>query len=490
MEPATAAALYGVEHVAEGAVAAAAVISQPTVPLRARFNKLPSVSTLARTGHTLNVIRGKAYIFGGKRADGEEDKPGQVFVVTLPSSLELDNIDYQTVAPENPDQSKPIPVPAQRSAHASTSVGTDIYIFGGRPATSPESAPLSEAGAVHRFSTSILTWTSLTPDNAQCSSGTPPPRTYASMTSTPHPLPSPAGEDHTLSPITSAESVPSIEDSTPAGGGGGGTLFLHGGSDSSGGSLTDTWAFDIPSRIWSRYPELPASTSPPPTRASSYMLHASSSLIDTGPTHNTIHTLPLSLDKFNDLSGSGELGVSPKPPGNWQAHSLISQVAAIQSEHPEALHTVEAKMGPSSHPQSAEYPAPRAGGGFVSVSTGAGREYAVLLPGAKTSEGSNGEELDMWTLQLPSEKGTGAAFKDRIRGLFGKDSGMGKWARCDVVQADKEDGVLPLPRGLEEYAYDGGGDWGSGDAVVMWGGRYDKERGGEVTGEGWVVTFA
>lgn len=489
MEPATAAAVYGVEHVAEGAIAAAAVISQPTVPLRARFNKLPSISTLARTGHTLNVIRGKAYIFGGERADREKDKAGQVFVVTLPSSLELANIDYQTVAPVDPDQSNPAHLPAQRSAHASASVGTDIYIFGGRSATSLDSAPLPEAGAVHRFSTSTLTWTTLAPDHVQCSSGTPSPRTYTSMTLTPHPLASPPGEDHTLSPITSSESAPSIEDPTPTGGGGG-TLFLHGGIDSSGKGITDTWSFDIPSRIWSRYPELPASTSPSPSHASSHILHASSSLIHTGPTHNTVHTLPLSLDKFNDLSGIGELGVSPKPPGIWQSHSLISQAAAIQSEHPEALHTVEAKMGPSSHPQSAEYPAPRIGGGFVSVSTGAGREYAVLLPGAKASEGSEGEESDIWTLQLPSDKGTGAAIKDRIRGWFGKDSGMGKWARCDVVQADKEDGVLPIPRGLEQYACDGGGDWGSGDAVVLWGGRYDKERGGEVTGEGWVVTFA
>lgn len=504
MEPAAAAAAYGAEKVAEGGIAVAHLLSKPTLPLRARFYKLPSVSTLARTGHSLNVIRGKAYIYGGDRTDGHEDQVGQVFIVTLPSSLELGNIDYQSVAPINLSQSehhasvasptsKATGPPASRSTHTTTSIGTDIYIFGGRPASSPDSAPLSESGSVHCFSTSTLKWTTLTPNTIKYSSGTPLPRTHACMTSSLHPLPSAAGEDQTLSPITSSDTTPSVDDPSLTGGGGG-TLFLHGGFDSSGVRLTDTWAFDIPSRIWTRYPDLPELSTPlSENHASSYILHSSSSLIQTGPEHTTLYALPLSLDKFNDMSGEGELGVSPKPPGTWQAYSLIPDAAAIQSQHLKALHLVEEKMGPSSHPRLEDCPPPRAAGGLVAMSTGAGREYAILLPGPGAGAfGSLGasEEGAIWTLQLPSDKGTGAAVKDRIRSWFGKESGMGKWVKCDVVQTDKEDGVLPVPKNLERYSCDSGGDWGSREAVVLWGGMYRKEGGGELTGDGWVISFA
>ena len=66
-------ALYGVETLIEGAVAAAKGIYDPTLPLKAKLVPLNDV-TLARSQHTISIVKGRAYIFGGKTSseDGTE----------------------------------------------------------------------------------------------------------------------------------------------------------------------------------------------------------------------------------------------------------------------------------------------------------------------------------------------------------------------------------------------------------------------------------
>jgi len=69
MEPAIAGALYTAELLLEGAVTFARGIMHPTLPLRASFPHITS-TPLPRTGHTLSVVKGRPYIFGGESSPG------------------------------------------------------------------------------------------------------------------------------------------------------------------------------------------------------------------------------------------------------------------------------------------------------------------------------------------------------------------------------------------------------------------------------------
>ncbi|KAL9106520.1 MAG: hypothetical protein Q9227_008435 [Pyrenula ochraceoflavens] len=519
----------------ESAILAGVALTKPTAPVTAKFHKIgASMPVLARTGHTLNVVKDKAYIYGGDRGDGSKDKGSEVHVVTLPTSLDLANlestIDYQCITPVNPI--KPLPQqpatligtsdpnpeaivsggqlpsyspPPPRSAHASTSISSSIFVFGGRPpSTKSESDPvaLDESGAVHRFSTITTLWATIQPHETKCSSGVPPPRTHASMASTPHPLPSRSGEDQTLSPITSTEEA---HDETA----GGGTLFLHGGLDRNGQQLRDVWAFDIASRIWSKWPDVPeppsasistpqedqpvensdagnteprSQPSPKPFLSPPHLVEIESRLWRTGDPYGRVHYFDLVRDQFSDMGGQGELGVTPKT-GQWESASFGS----AQEGHEDALKRVEEKMGPTA-PHEQEWPPEREGGALVPVSTGQGREYLALILGQPPKdEGTDtGEDPGVWTFQLRSDKITGAALKDRVKGWFGMDTGESKWAKSNIVEASKESGVESPPKGLTQFGCDAGGDWGSGGEAVIWGG---KDSDGTVRGEGWVVEF-
>lgn len=65
MEPAIAGAFYTAESLLEGAVAFAQGIMHPTLPLRASFSHITS-TPLLRTSHTLSIVKGHPYIFGGE----------------------------------------------------------------------------------------------------------------------------------------------------------------------------------------------------------------------------------------------------------------------------------------------------------------------------------------------------------------------------------------------------------------------------------------
>lgn len=57
--------LYGIETLVEGAVAAAKGIYDPTLPLKATLTPIDDVS-LPRTHHSVAIVKGRAYLFGGK----------------------------------------------------------------------------------------------------------------------------------------------------------------------------------------------------------------------------------------------------------------------------------------------------------------------------------------------------------------------------------------------------------------------------------------
>ena len=452
-----------VETALQGAAVGAIAVSKATVPIHCRFHRVESPShALGRASHTLNVIKGKAYVYGGESSYSEND--GSMDIMTLPSNLDLhDVVDYQSVKPE-PESQRPLEaysdteppaatansIPQPRAAHASTSVGSMLYIFSGRQPNQPSSSVLAEDGIIHSFSTTTNKWTTINPHPTRCTSGVPCPRTYASLTSTPHPLPS-QGSD-----ITPSSS---------------GTLFLHGGYDANNHLLRDVWTFDVSSRAWAQWPSLP-DPGPEDVAGEGQIICMESRLWRVGDGFGKMYSLAIVRDDADDESGKGELGVSPKS-GEWEVFDFGATAAA------EGEKEVEEQKGPTS--RADELPLLRKGAGFVPITTGAGREYLLYFMG---EDAPGSMVTDMWSFQVKSDKQSLASAKDTVRSKTGFNTGENAWARAEVPQSSKNDGVLERPQGLSWFAADQWKDIGAG-AVVMWGGKTQK---GEVRNEGWIIT--
>lgn len=461
-----------VETIVEGAVVGAIAVRKPTVPVHITFHKIPSPSnSLARSSHSLNIVKGKAYIFGGDLADGRVDN--SVRMIGLPSDLALQDTDYQlikpTAAPVRPLAAYSDHVdeegftdtqttmhsnvePEPRAAHASTTIDSDVFIIGGRPPQDEtgSTAEPADCGTVHSFSTVTHQWTTLAPQTSKCAQGLPQPRTYASCTSTEHPLPG-----STQNATTEAH----------------GTIFLHGGYDAQGTLLRDVWTFDVSSRVWARWPDIP-SPGPEDVAFEGSICCVESRLWRVGDGFGKVMYLDIVRDDADHGSGKSELGVSPKD-GKWRVLSFV-ETSAEQTQS-------DAEKLPSPVVNAGNLPMPRKGAGYVPISTGAGREYLLYFMG---EDGPGSTVKDAWTFQIEADKSSMAKLKDKIRNTIGQGTGENLWARAEFVETTKEDGTLPIPQGLSRFASDAWRDFGGGEAV-FWGG---KTADGEVMNEGWVVT--
>lgn len=71
MDPATfVVAEQAVSTTVEGAAIAGIGLAQSTQPLNATFTRITSEAFLPRSSHTISVVAGKAYIFGGEKSPG------------------------------------------------------------------------------------------------------------------------------------------------------------------------------------------------------------------------------------------------------------------------------------------------------------------------------------------------------------------------------------------------------------------------------------
>ena len=57
----------------EGAAIAGYGLAQSTQPLNATFTRITSEAFLPRSSHTISVVAGKAYIYGGEESPGQYD---------------------------------------------------------------------------------------------------------------------------------------------------------------------------------------------------------------------------------------------------------------------------------------------------------------------------------------------------------------------------------------------------------------------------------
>ncbi|KAK3327775.1 hypothetical protein B0T19DRAFT_173500 [Cercophora scortea] len=169
-----------------------------------------SVPPLPRSSHSINIVAGTVYIFGGQTDPSKPPADNDMHVVTLPSSgaqadyhaikakaakrtipiinevkpspepeaeiavvtqdLAEVSLDTPIEAPVDKGKSKALPdlnlgdVPAPRAGHATAVIGHRIFLFGGHSGGSVEtSTPLNEGGRVWVFDTRTNLWSFIDP---------------------------------------------------------------------------------------------------------------------------------------------------------------------------------------------------------------------------------------------------------------------------------------------------------------------------------------
>ncbi|OQV08538.1 Galactose oxidase, central domain-containing protein [Cladophialophora immunda] len=218
-----AAGLYAVETVFEGAALGAFAVSRPTAPLHLGFRKLSLPveigDQLARSGHTFNIVKGKAYIIGGYSDSNlssaslrleKNQTPGDnaVLALTLPVASSTDGegdvspCDYEVISPTYKDAGRPLAPQSgtaqsevitrsqcllRRTGHSTVAVGDKLYIWGGNATSDVPAEDFANHFVV--FDTLTSTYELLKVDISRCADGMPSPRTNHAACSSPHPIP-------------------------------------------------------------------------------------------------------------------------------------------------------------------------------------------------------------------------------------------------------------------------------------------------------------
>ncbi|CAF9924786.1 MAG: hypothetical protein GOMPHAMPRED_003708 [Gomphillus americanus] len=427
MEGGAIAAAYTAETVAEGAVVGTVAMAQSTLPISAIWTKVSPVE-LPRSSHSVCVITGRAYIFGGE-IEPRNPVDNDMHVVTLPSGTAEG--DYRKIVARGDS------VPDSRVGHTGVSIGNKVYIFGGRGG--PNMKALEEKGRVWCFDTISNEWSALDPaDGSQY----PEARSFHSSTATEHPLP------------RATEYGTKLEDHY-------GTILIHGGCLAQG-RTADIWSFDVKARFWSKLPDAPG-----PARGGTALAISRSRLYRFGgfdgekEIGGQIDFIDLAKDVFDDKGGRGEYSVTLKS-GKWDSISI-----------------------PPGHG-----PEPRSVAGLHPITTGQGRNYLVLVLGEKTPSSSGHESAgeffdDVWAFQVRPDGNTGASWKDAVRMLVGAKSSEDTWAQVKIPEASMEQGLHPSPGPRGWIASAGCGDVDA-ESILVWGGiNGDNKR----LADGWMLTF-
>ncbi|EMT63349.1 Nitrile-specifier protein 5 [Fusarium odoratissimum] len=459
-----------------------------------------------RSSHSLNIVHGTAYLFGGEI---EPRKPvdNDMHVVTLPWSsagadyfkikaspakpdaqpkkpeVESKSKGKQPAGPEKPELGD---VPASRVGHATAVIGSRIFLFGGRGG--PDMRPLNEGGRVWVFDTRSNTWTYLDPAPVVPGGAIvpqPAPRSYHTATSIDRPRdfapkrpkePETWGQwalgDTSKTGIPQAPVVGNVaEDAVDEESDGYGTFFIHAGCLASGERANDIWAFNVHDRTWT---ELPAA--PGPARGGSAICVSKTRLFRFGgfdgqsELGGQLDFLHLEVETFDDRGTKGEVAVRAR--GGWQT-ILESDPNADSTE----IHAEPAQI----------WPEPRSVASLEAITSGAGYEYLVLTMGERdpSSEGHEGAGKflnDVWAFQVPPLGMTAASVTAAMWQAVGRKTGEGKWTKLDLEPYDDDNSdEMPAARGWLASAPMGELEE---SGILIWGGLgEDNER----LGDGWIL---
>lgn len=419
-------------------------------PLKAKWDRIDA-PPLPRSSHSLSVIAGRAYIFGGEITP-REPVDNDMHIITLPSGT-VTSADYRAVPAKGEE------IPEKRVGHTAAVIAERIFVFGGRGGK--EMKPLEEHGRVWVYDTRTDTWSFLDP-----MPGTPYPaaRSYHSSVAVEKPEPlnmKSVKIDNALempAPGSIAEGAQTDEKM-----GGHGTFFMHAGCPVSG-RTNDLWGFDVRSRTWKEYPTAPGRPrGGTAISVSKQRIYRYGGFNGEGEEGGQLDVLELGLETFNDASGKGDASVMAK--GKW-----------------ETLDFKEEDM---------KFPGNRSVAGLQSITTGMGREYLVLMLGERdpSSQGHEGAGKfwgDVWAFQCPPQGMTAASFKDATWQALGRETGEGLWSEMNVADAEGVEGedvrnLVPSERGW--FASSTLGDVDS-TGIILWGGLNGKN---ERENNGWIL---
>lgn len=428
------AAGYAVETAAEGAVGAGIALAKSTMPLKANWQRISIGTPLPRSSHSLSIVRGVAYIFGGEERP-REPVDNDMHLVTLPSSGA--DADYKKVSARSNNEGGE--VPTARVGHTANAIGHRIYVFGGRGGKAME--PLAESGRIWVFDTMTAQWSFLNPPEGSIY---PEPRSYHASSATAHPL------------QTSLEQLESCFDPLPVDMSTHGTIFIHAGCPAKG-RLGDLWAFDVASSTWTKFPDPPG-----PARGGPSLIYVLNRLYRYG-----------GFDGKNELGGQMDyldISVSSETQGETLGHGGQWKSVTIS--------------------QDASSPGNRSVAGLHPSTTGQGRNYLLLclgerIPSSSGHDGAGEFWGTVWSFQLHSESMTAASLKDATRRLLHAKTGENAWAQVEIPEATMKAGQLegPGPRGW--FASAQGADIGT-QTIVLWGGvQANNER----ADDGWLLTI-
>ncbi|KAH7055933.1 hypothetical protein B0J12DRAFT_569022 [Macrophomina phaseolina] len=146
----------------EGGAVAGYAIAKKTLPLNVTFTrialetKFKCSDLIRRHSHTISVVDGKAYIFGGITEDGS--LAGNEFhQLTLPLKRKDEHVDYKCIPALPVDDGSDIPSP--RAGHSASVFGKNIIIHGGRDQSG---SSVEEGSKLWSFNTETLKWTAMT----------------------------------------------------------------------------------------------------------------------------------------------------------------------------------------------------------------------------------------------------------------------------------------------------------------------------------------
>ncbi|KAK7524637.1 hypothetical protein IWZ03DRAFT_367682 [Phyllosticta citriasiana] len=441
---------------------------------------------LPRTGHSISVIKGRAYVFGGEDADGlivDND----MHVIILPSSG-VQEADYYSI------KAKPAaadgPVPAPRKGHSASVVGDDIFIYGG---VLSEDYEQEAEGVVWVFSPFRSTWTALHPSNAALP--TPAPRSHHAFTATEEPRPKESTPRQQPN-LPQQPPDPSLHVPEPPAPGSWGTLFISCGATTnpvaSGAPIHDLWTFDIRTRTWTSL-----AAPPGPARIGAAMAMVGTRIYLIGGSNGPAAT--------PDTSGGGNVVPSElctlDVSGLWKFAEAGGPPARTQNSHWEIL-PHEQGEGPDGN---------RTGASLIEYATGHGRHYLLLVGGGKDQDAVTTAERelrgleeppaywdDMWVYQLPATAGSGAGLKDATRRQTQLETREGLWAEV-LYQYVNEAGDVVRERPLS-LSGTGAKGMGSrmgfaaargteveGASVIVWGGVDEL---GKAFDDGWMIAVS